>query len=331
MNIIEEVLSACISSARAEPMELKQGDKYRKIHSQLHAMMLMPMGSGKSTIIENLPKKSIVEVLDYTLPALLGTIKKSGEFVPGFITKVGGKTLVVDEFHSASKQSKKALLSLTEQQKASRSLGYNIMGNFSPKRTRFLKMSAKDNKMSIDYCRFSCMLAGIFAPRKRIDDKAFSSRFMHLSLSPTLEECYDISVGNRSFKVRYDPYDEAPVFEDYQKFVNCHYLSVRNLPPKMYAFLQQFPGFALRNILQFSRLFSWASRGNSIVDDWEKYIPFIPFSIYNMVTSTLTHSEYEILCMIQEGKNQHEIAMELNCSDAYVSKVKNHLRGCGLG
>ncbi|NIO21210.1 MAG: hypothetical protein GTN76_10835, partial [Candidatus Aenigmarchaeota archaeon] len=78
MNIIEEVLSACISSAKSEPLRLKQGKKYFDIHSQLNVMVTMPSGTFKSTVLKTLPKKYIEKVYDYTYPAIVGSIGKKG-------------------------------------------------------------------------------------------------------------------------------------------------------------------------------------------------------------------------------------------------------------
>lgn len=333
MNIIEEVLSACISSARSEPMKLKQGKGYYDLHTQLHVMMTMPSGSFKSTILKSLPKKAIVEAQDYTLPALVGSIGKQG-VVKGYIMKAAGKTLVVDEFHSLNHKSRRALLSVTEDQKATRVFGFRSDSRDS-KTTRYLKYKIVDNELHINRIRCSVILSGIFAPHKKkkvsVDDKAFSSRFMPVNLRTCLDDIDDVVIGKkRIFNVKYTPYKEAPTFIDWVKFVKCYRETLEQMPPKIYDYFRANTEFYQRGRLLFSRLFSWASRNNSVVDDWEKYIPHIPFFMYSAVASTLTHSEFEVYDMVSRGIKPVKIANMLSCSESYVSQTIKQIRGLGL-
>lgn len=333
MNIIEEVLSACVSSARSEPMRLKEGNSYHDLHTQLHVMMTMPSGSFKSTILKQIPGKAYVDCQDYTYPALIGSIGKQG-LVKGYIMKAAGKCLPIDEFHSLSWKSRKALLSITEDQKATRLFGFES-NKQERKSGKFLRYRIEGNAIHIDYVRCSVLLSGIFAPHKRasrsVDDLAFSSRFLPVCLTATFEEMDDILTGKRKvFNIKYEPYFEAPTFEDWEKFVNCYREVINTMPEKTHMFFRSNPQFFLRGKLQISRLFSWASRGNSVVDDWEKYIPYIPFFMYSTVASTLTHSEFDVYNLKCKGLQQNEIATQLSISEAYVSWVFKKLKGVGL-
>lgn len=333
MNIIEEVLSACVSSARSEPMVLKQGKHEYRMHTQLHVMMTMPSGSFKSTILKSLPKKAIVEAQDYSYPAMIGSVSKHG-VVKGYIMKAAGKCLPIDEFHSLGYKPRKALLSITEDQRATRVFGFN--SNIQEKKSsKYLKYRIIDNELHIDYIRCSILLAGIFAPHKKrkacIDDFAFSSRFLPINLQATFDEIDDIGLGKKKvFNVNYEPYTEAPVFESWEKFLRTYRVSVSNMPTKIRLFFSQNPEFYTRGRMLISRLFSWASRGNSVVDDWEKYIPYIPFFLYSTVASTLTYSEFEVYDRVCKDMKQHEIASELGVSEAHVSMTVKKLKGCGL-
>lgn len=334
MNIIEDILSACVSSSKSERMVLVQSGSDFKLHTQLNVMMTMPSGSFKSTILKNIPDKVSIKAQDYTHPAMIGSIGKNG-LVKGYLMKAAGKCVIVDEFHSLDYKSRKALLSITEDQRADRVFGFKC-DNKEKKKGKFLKYNICGNELHIDYIRCSILLSGIFAPHKKskagVDDFAFSSRFMPINLNTSLDEIDDIGLGKKNiFRIRYEPYKEAPVFEDWEKFLRIYRQFVNNMPKKIKSFFNGNSEFYARGRLHFARLFSWNSRNNSTVSDWEKYLPFIPFFLTSCVTSSLTHSEFEIHNMICQGMKQNEISDVLDVSESYISKITKKIKGLGLG
>ena len=334
MNIISEVLSACVSSAKADPMKLKlPSGKYFNVPGQVNVMLNMPSGAGKSTYVTEIEDKDFVKLIDFTMPALVGSIDDKGEIVPGYLIKAAGKVLWIDESHRVRSSAQSALLSVLERQWASRVLGRSVK---RPTRFRrkYVKASTIDNEIKIDYVRLSVLMSGLFSPHKKkkasLDDYALSSRFLHLTLKATFDDLDNISLGKRYFQIKKDDYIETPSFEDFPKFVSAYREVVNNLPQKLNAFLLGKSEFYQREKLQISRFLGWASRGNSVVDDWEKYIPYIPFFIYSTVASTLTHSEFEIYNFLGDDMSQKEIATKLECTEAHVSNIVKKLRGVGL-
>jgi len=333
MKILEEVLSACVSSAKSEPIKLVEHKRDFMLHSQLHVMMTMPSGSFKSTILKSIPKKTFVDIQDYTLPALVGSIGQNG-LVKGYVMKAAGKCLPVDEFHSLDEKARKALLSLTEDQKATRLFGYD--SRMSEKKSgRYLKYRIDGNEIHIDYVRCSVLLSGIYAPHKRRDaspdDFAFSSRFLPVTLKPTFEELDDVMMGKRKIlEIKYLPYSEAPVFEDFNKFVVAYRETIKNLPRRVCDFFLMNTEFYNRLKLHFAKFFAWKNRNNSTIEDWEKYLPYIPYFAYSTIASTLTFGEFEIYDLLCRGMKQQEIAEKLQCSKQYISKIVKNLRIIGL-
>ena len=344
-DIISDVLSACISTADSNPILLKEGNKYKEVHCQLHTMVTMPSGTFKSTVIKSIPKDYCIGIQDYTYPAMVGSIGKTG-IVKGYIMKAAGKCLVVDEFHSLGFKARKALLSLTEDQKAVRVLGYNapseqsinIDKRINKKKQFMLQAMTKDNEIRIDMIRCTVLLSGIFAPHKKqgegisADDYAFSSRFIPINIRYTLDEIDDVLLDKRSIaNPVYRKCNGGHKFEDWEKFVRCHTAIVKIQPPKIAQFFDNHPQFHIRSKLHLARLFAWASGSNSVIDDWERYVPYIPLFLQAAVTSTLTHSEYQVFNLLAQGLNQIEIASSLNVSEAYISRICVQLRELGLG
>lgn len=333
MNIIEEVLSACVSSAKSEPIILHEGSKRYSLHSQLHVMMTMPSGTFKSTILKCIPKNAYIKCQDYSYPSLIGSIGKRG-LVKGYIMKAAGKCLPIDEFHSLGDKSMKALLSITEDQMATRTFGYDA-GKTEKKSGKMLKYRILDNEIHIDYVRCSVLLSGIFSPHKRrnasIDDFAFSSRFLPVGLKMTWDEIDEVMKGNKDvFKIEYKPYGEAPVFEDWCKFVDVYRIAMEQLPPKIQGFYHENEQFYTRMRLQLARLFGWDSRKNSTIDDWERYMPFVPFFAYSGVSSTLTHNEFFALQLFLTGHTAQDVAESMKVSQPYVSMMFQKLKELGL-
>lgn len=333
MKILEEVLSACVSSAKSNPIRLVQhkGDFY--LHSQLHVMMTMPSGSFKSTILKSIPKKAFIDIQDYTLPSLIGSIGKNG-LVKGYIMKAAGKCLPIDEFHSLGEKARKSVLSITEDQKSTRLFGYD--SHMKEKHSsQYLRYHIEENAIKIDYVRCSILLSGIFAPHKRreagVDDFAFSSRFLPVTLKPTFEELDDVMIGKRkTLEIKYMPYKEAPVFEDWTKFVVAYRSCIENMPEKVKEFFVKHPEFYSRQKLHFAKFFAWKNRNNGSIEDWEKYLPYVPYFAYSTIASTLTFGEFEVYDFICRDMKQKEIAERLGCSKQYVSKVVKRLNGLGL-
>lgn len=331
-NIVEDVLSACVSSATADPITLIEPYHPKgmfKVHGQLHVMFNAPAGFGKSTILDEIPEKSRVELLDYTLPSLVGSISKQGSWIEGFIMKSAGKCLIVDEHHNLTQKSKNALLMLTEQQKYSRALGYKVPTNPRPINRKFLKVRVDGNYINIRNVRFSSLFMGIYQPKKEINDRAFASRFLPIAMQLELSDLKKVMLGFNPFKVNVTQAIGGQIFEDYEKFVNI-LMDTLNIQGRIGAFFVQNKEFLRRLSLHFVKLSAWASGSNSVVDDWEKYIPYIPFFAYNTVASTLTLCEYEILMAYRRGLKQDEIGIKAGCTRTYVSLALKKMRGWGL-
>jgi len=331
INIIQDAINCCISSGNSEPIKLIQHNgKEMHFHSQLHTMILMPFGANKSTIVNSIPDKLCVKIIKYSPAGILGTINKQGDYVGGYVQQAAGKTLVADEGHNLDLDSRIALLNLMESQSYQRALGFKVLRPVSINKRNF-KVRVKEGSMDIRYARFSVFYLAIYASRRRINDKAFLSRFMPFSIRIDSEDAYDMSRGKLNlFEIKPRQYRETPIFEDYLKFVDVHEELFKTLPTKLQGFLRENVGYLRRNILQFCRLFSWDSRSNSVIDDWEKYLPFIPFSLYNIVESTLTRAEYDILTRVKAEESQVKMARELLISESAVSQVVSKLRGLGL-
>jgi len=264
---------------------------------------------------------------------MIGSIGEHGELCPVMVIEAAGKVFAVDEYHSMSYGMKKALLSIADGQWAERRLARSVQREFR-KNTKYITYGIRGNRIYVSNIRMPILLSGITAPHKHaaagIDDFALGSRFMQLSFSTDLDEMSGMLLGKKYFDIKVDYWDKSPVFEDYPKWIKAYTEAIKALNPKIRGFYELNSEFFTRGALHFSKVFSWASRGNSSIVDWEKYIPYIPVFAYNNVASSLTHSEFEIFMLIKDGMMQKDIARQLSVSEAFVSDVMKKLIGVGL-
>jgi DNA-binding CsgD family transcriptional regulator len=322
-----DLLSCSVSSSATGKLLLKEGDKYFYTRSQLHALIISPFGTRKTTDVIGIPNSYNLQ--SFTNPAILGSISKMGDFVEGAIAKAAGKTFIVDEFQLLPFQSRMAMLNLLEHQTYTRSLGYKMQKPVKVNK-KFCKIHADGNQWKMDVV-FSCICSGTFIPKKRIDDYAWKSRFTVIQYNVDLADIYDMVSGKTVRKIVPRDYKIVPVFEDYLKFVKEHEKIVRSLP-----FVRQMDnsklGYIARNVIDMARLAAFFSgvKGESVVTDWERVLQYIPQSLYNYMASSLTLTEYEILNKTNEGLSLQETAEQTKTSREYVVEVRNKLKREGL-
>lgn len=346
MSVLDEILSACASSAQAPKLKLEQSRGIFETRAQIHTILVLPFGAGKTTGIVNLPKTRFSVLTEYTAPGMLGTVSKDGRPVLGEIVKNAGKCIGLDEFQKYTWKAREALLNLLEQQFYARNLGYSSNIPIK-KKGKFFKVELKqgDNTIRIE-SRFSCIATGMFKPnvsvvqRKgsqsesvsaQITEWAFMSRFVPISLRLDLDDMFKVIKGLPIFELKkLHTYNETPVFEDYLKMVNQYESIAKSLP-----FLKEFEpdkyGLLTRNCLDIARLSAFTDRDSGSVTHWDKWMNIAPFLLFNHISSTLTSNEYSILNAYSfDNMDQKDVAEKLNFSRPYVSKTIGKLGKLGL-
>jgi DNA-binding CsgD family transcriptional regulator len=322
-----DLLSCCVSSSATSKLLLKEGDKYFYTRSQLHALVISPFGTRKTTDVIAIPNSYNLQ--SFTNPSILGSITKTGEFVEGAIAKAAGKNFIVDEFQLLPFQSRMAMLNLLEHQTYTRSLGFKIQKPVNMNK-KFCKIHASGNQWKMDVI-FSCICSGTFIPKRRIDDYAWKSRFTVIQYNVDLADIYEMVSGKTVRKITPHEYKFVPVFEDYLKFVKEHERVTRSLPFVKNMEITKL-GYIARNVIDMARLAAFFSgiKGEAVVTDWERVLAYIPQSLYNYVASSLTLTEYEILNKTLEGLSLQETAEQCKTSREYVVEVRNKLKREGL-
>lgn len=355
MNIMDDYLTACLATARAPPIRTKQSGRYFDIRGNLHVLLTVPPGGGKTTgMLEDV--NNVVKAGDISIAGLLGTVNgKTGDFVPGAATLAAGKVLWIDEYQTMRSNVRDKLLTLIETGEAQRSLGFNLKDKLK-KGTKYGLVTGKKGTGHFDVIsRFSCMLTGTVKPsvmqknymfqgnggkKAWMSTIMFLQRFAHLNLLLDDADFYRVIRGEKLFSVKdYSQYYTEPVvMDDYLDIVHWHeevtsgedfrFLNV--LPPDAGAFRS-------RNCLDIVRMEA-AKRaiqltlGKSIFHSWENQKKHVAYSLFNVVTNSLTFSEYKVFMNLlsKEPVNQEQVARDIGISQQAVSRIEKKLENYGL-
>jgi hypothetical protein len=190
MNIdyLDLVLSACFSLRKIKTITIQEDDKEFKLRPQLHIIIISPFGTFKSSLtrgFEHKQAKNICLVDDFSKPGIEGTISKEGEYIPPLLARLGGKVMVIDEWNNIDGYARDALLSVLENQRFSRTLGFKVKKPFNYK-CKYGRIDIYDNNIEGEML-FSCIAYSMEYPIQSQKDKALLSRFSPLFIEPTLE------------------------------------------------------------------------------------------------------------------------------------------------
>jgi len=350
MDIIDDFLTVCRGTARAPPIITKQKNGLFKLRAQVHIIMTMPPGAGKTSGMMD-DMRNVVPGGDMSGPGLLGTINgKSGDFVPGACTLAAGKVLWLDEYQRMHSKVREKLLSLIETSHTERSLGFNLTDSIHRK-TKYGYVQGKKGTGHIEICsRFSCMLTGTIKPQVRqenymmqgaggekawMDAIMFLQRFVHVNMALDEADFYKVISGERMFNVKdYSQYYIEPIImDDYLDIVKWHQELTSG---EDFRFLDVLPmsakAFKTRNCLDVVRMEAMrrsqiATLGKSGLPSWENTKKHIAYALFNVLANSLTFSEYTVFMNMisDEPKTQEQVARTIGISQQAVSKIEKKL------
>lgn len=328
-KIIPRLISYCISSGKADPMVFNQGKRGKFTNrSQLHVMLLQPFGTGKSTALKDLP--GIHPLTNFTLPGFVGSINKQGQLIDSALLQAAGKTLFVDEFHNLGEKARQAMLSLLEDQRYSRALGFGDLNVKIGK--KYFKCYIKKNYINIKHCRFSCLATGLYMTRKKFNDMALASRFIILNIKTERDHIFRMLRGESLYDIKKYDFKGGIVFDNYLTYLEDFRSVIDSLPFNA----ESVDKYASRIANDLARMICFSNErfGNFTIDkrrDYDGLIGLTPLLFYNHLCSGLTLTEYQILdSLIFDTENHTKIANSLDISRRFVVECHNKFRGMGL-
>jgi len=123
--MFNKLLGYTLASASIREFRTEQGHKTR---GTINLWVNSPYGTGKSSIMNSIVRQGLgVIIQDYSTPGLIGTIKRDGIAVIGSIRHLPNTTAILEEFQNTTKDQRAVMLSLMEDQRYSRTLGFEIL------------------------------------------------------------------------------------------------------------------------------------------------------------------------------------------------------------
>ena len=338
MNLIEELFGLTIASAPTKALKIVQQDGTTfKTRLSINTLIVSPFGTGKSSFLNAVERANYgVLIHEYTLPAIVGTIKKSGEIIDGFVIRSAGKVLLIDEFQKFGKREKEALLSIMEDHQYTRTLGYQIAPPVH-REGDFYELHGEGNAFTIRV-RNAFIIGSMYFKKRTIEDKALLSRSFPIVLKPTLDDAFSILTRGSSFKL------PREVDSWYQRSINAEVTMPTNVAEhlsKRYRneieddYIEV--GFVVRGMMDIARISGIYTaidgRTEVTIDDVDRAMKFAPLQVagYNLGSLTPASIEvYSIIARYPDGVRQKKVIEESKYSPRQVKESLAELLGAKL-
>lgn len=337
-SLIQDIIEYCIVSARLGELIIEQKNRDQfKTRLQLNVLIDSSFGSTKSSFFRTVEQMGLgIRLTDYSMPALVGTIKKNGEVVEGFVIRASGQTLIIDEFQKFGKREKEALLSLMEDLFYRRTLGFRVSVPIS-RQGDFYKIVAEENWLEIKV-RESFMIGAMYFRKRSMEDLALLSRAFPIVLNPTPEDLFSVFTKGSEFRISKsigkirDKLSGESVFLPHQvgRYLQNHYRKV----------IERFnveSGFILRGLMDITRIAGILTLmdGNSEISDEhiDKALKYATMQMLGYSLSALSPGAVKVYTAILESDgmiNQEELVNITGFTRQYIIRLTKELREKGL-
>lgn len=334
LDYIKFMLLASASSSRFGVINLYENNKIFKSRGNLNALMIAPFGTGKTSQICSINNVKIETARSVSMPGLIGTITRDGQYLIGSCFNAGGKLLLIDECQSLPHLVKDAMNQLLEPpHEFRRDIGFKSVMPVH-KKTRYAWVRGEENWFKIR-SKFSCIASGMRINLENDVDKAWYSRFIPMRLKVDLDYIEKLVGGETIFEVNALDFAGDFEFKDYMKFRTYYFKKFRESRwMKIFNLKQDDYGFIARNTQDLARLaaFSAALDGTNeieldhaikMTDKWFHQI------LYNILIGPLSDNEYKTIGLV-DSMSQDEIAAILGISQGEVSKIIDFLKAKGI-
>lgn len=335
------IINACTSSTRFGHITLQERTTTFKTRGHINCILIKPFGTGKTTIVYDIEGPEVEDANTITMPGIIGSITKQGQFLEGSAYRARGKLLRLDEAQSLTQDVKEAMCSILEYpHKYKRALGYKM---YMPVREGDMP---EDNKLTFGWIRgsennfqimsrFSCIASTILLNRKTPIDKAFASRFIPIKIIVSTDDIWGMLSGEKKYNVKPIEFEESFYFPKYMKFLE--YAKVHFDNSRWKALFRQKPeevGYISRIFIDIVRLGAYlgAIQGNTEVqlDDCmhvlEKYGDIIYF---NTMIGGLDDTDYNIL-RLSRGRTQQQLADIIGIDQSTIKRKIDSLLARGV-
>lgn len=195
--MLNKLIEYVLSSATVKELRTEKGHKTR---GTINLWINSPYGTGKSSSITSMMGGELgVIVQDYSMPGLIGTIKKEGLAVVGDIKLLPNTTAFLEEFQNTTRDERGVMLSLMEDHTYTRTLGFEVLKPEHIVKDGF-GFIAEGTRISI-YLQASFVIFSMTYRTPTTLDTALLSRCIPLFLDTAKEEQTSLFVKGRELGI----------------------------------------------------------------------------------------------------------------------------------
>lgn len=212
--LLSKQINTVLGLRKLTHFEIEQ--KQKRVFSmrpQMHLLIVKPFGTIKSSFtqqFESVLGDDLVLRDELSKPAILGTISKDKRYIGGLPAEIGGKILLIDEFNNIDAFGQRALLSILENQRINRQLGFAVSkpNNICP--NEWTNLNVREGVVS-GTVNFGCICYAMYYPRLKQSSLfeqneeqsllGLKSRFSPNFSCPEHEEIIDLLEGITPFEI----------------------------------------------------------------------------------------------------------------------------------
>lgn len=304
-------------------------EKKHKTRGTLNLWINSPYGTGKSSSVNPIVESKLgIIIQDYTMPGLIGTIKKDGLATMGDIRLLPNTTGILEEFQDVRMDSRKVLLSLMEDHRYTRTMGFEILKAEHVIRDGF-GFVAEGTRIDI-YVRASFIVFSMAYRTPSTLDLALLSRCIPVFLDTAKEEQTSLFVKGQKLNIGYDKVAKAR--EDLSNMSVAVSKKTRIDISEMYDYSTLKAENLTRAMWDYTRiayLEGYFTGVNEInIDIIESISWLVRVQELGYAKRSLTKTAYEIYLFLlnqEEPMRSIKIADELKFSREYTSRMLSEL------
>lgn len=324
--MFNKLIEYALSSSTIREFKTEKGHKTR---GTVNLWVNSPYGTGKSSSVNPIIESKLgVIIQDYSMPGLIGTIKKDGIATIGDIRLLPNTTAILEEFQDVRRDARSVLLSLMEDHRYTRTMGFEIL-KAEHKITDGFGFIAEGTRIDIFVqCSFIVFSMSYRTPSTL--DLALLSRCVPVFLDTAKEEQTNLFVKGQRLDIDYQKINKARdelknmtivvskrTRTDITEMYDYSTLKPENLPRAMWDYVR---------IAYLEGYFTGVNEIN--IDIIESLEWLVKVQELGYAKRSLTKTAYEIYLYLHNQEDPLravEIADELKFSREYTSRMLSDL------
>lgn len=324
--MLNKLIEYVLSSATIREFKTEKGHKTR---GTINLWLNKPYGIGLSSSVSHIVEDKLgVIIQDYSRPGLIGTIKKDGIAAIGDIRLLPNTTAILEEFQEAKREARSVMLSLIEDHRYTRTLGFEVL---KPEHviTDGFGFVAEGTRIDI-YLKASYIISSMAFKTSTTLDLALLSRCIPIYLDTSKEEQKSLFVEGKKIEIdvnkirkrREELMDFSVIIPektriDVSEMYDYSNIRAENMPRAMWDYVR------------VAYLESYNMGVNEInIDVIEALRWLVKIQELGFAKQSLTKTAYEIYLFLlkqEEPLKAIKIAKTLNFSREYTSRMLSEL------